>query len=446
MRYSFSFRGHVLPLGAFVLACVAMALVLFHSGGGQLPGGHNYRVQAVVPTAVALSPGAEVRMGGVQVGRVQDIANRAGTAVLALDIDDEHAPVYRDARVDVRLKSLLGENYVEVDPGSPGTGTVADDGVLPLSGADEATQLDDVLSVFDKAARKEVRQVLDTLGGGLNGRGQGLNDLNDAAAASIDQAQPVTQVLVRQRAQVAGLVDDLGSVMRAVGDRGTALQVLARQGKVTAEAVASRDRMLQASLKQLPSALRQVRGTTLKLGAFSHQATPVVHDVASGVDRLGPAVTKLAPTARAARITVARLQTFATRGRPLLTDLKAFAGRTMPAFRPLDGALQQLNPLLGYLAPYANEVGSFFANLGSATNFRDATGNVARVMGVYNENSLLTKTPEEDKLLDALFSIGALKKLRPHGANAYPQPGGAADPQPFTGQVTQLRALPPVLP
>jgi hypothetical protein len=107
--------------------------------------------------------------------------------------------------------------------------------------------------------------------------------------------------------------------------------------------------------------------------------------------------------------------------------------------------LAQTVPIFSYLAPYARETGAFFSNLRSATNYVDATGHVARTLGIYNEGSLAISTPFEQKVVDALFAIGGLTKARRTGNNQYPKPGEIAAPRSFTGPFDRVTELPVLL-
>ncbi|MCW3040825.1 MAG: virulence factor Mce family protein, partial [Solirubrobacterales bacterium] len=132
-----SLRRDLPLLAAFGLICLASFIVLFMAGGGRVTSGGGYKFQAVLPTAVALVPNADVRMSGVRVGRISAVSTRAGNAVVALDIAKKYAPIYRDARASVRLKSLVGENYVEITPGTRKAGSLPQNGILPLRNADD---------------------------------------------------------------------------------------------------------------------------------------------------------------------------------------------------------------------------------------------------------------------------------------------------------------------
>ena len=58
--------GRVLALAALVLAGVAVAVVLLGSGG-------DYRIVAIAPDAGQLVTGNLVKVGGVEIGKVESI-------------------------------------------------------------------------------------------------------------------------------------------------------------------------------------------------------------------------------------------------------------------------------------------------------------------------------------------------------------------------------------
>jgi virulence factor Mce-like protein len=63
-----------------------------------------------------LSPGARVLIAGVDVGRVKEISLERGRAKLILSLQSEIV-LYQDALALLRTQGLLGERYVEIQPG-----------------------------------------------------------------------------------------------------------------------------------------------------------------------------------------------------------------------------------------------------------------------------------------------------------------------------------------
>src|SRR6202011_6017011 len=109
-------------------------------------------------------------------------------------------------------------------------------------------------------------------------------------------------------AQIGQLVDQLGKLMAAIGDRTQAIELTARQGTATLEALASRENKLASTLRELPTVMGAVRATTDVIGNVSDRAAPVVADLAAATRDLRPAILALAPAAQDGRMIVARLR------------------------------------------------------------------------------------------------------------------------------------------
>jgi phospholipid/cholesterol/gamma-HCH transport system substrate-binding protein len=422
-------------LVVFLVVCFAIAVYYFKLAGTNLvPGPEPYRVQAVVPTVVTLANAADVREAGVNVGRVTKIGDRGASTVVQLQLDDKYAPIYRDARVLVRSKSIAGENYVEIDPGRPQAGALPSGGVLTIDHADEATQIDQLFSVFDQARRRDLQRALGGLADGLRKGGGDLNRTLEAAAAVPHEGSPAVRVLAQDRAQVAGLVDSFGRVARALGDRRDSIRLLTRQAKVAAQAVAERDTQLRAMLNALPPFLAQARATSTRLNTFSLDATPVVHDLRTATEELVPAVRDLLPAATQGQPLVRELERFARAATPAMAQLRPFAGTANRLVPPLAGFLRQLNPFVAYLAPYAPEISTFFALDAASFQPTDTLGHVARIiLPVSRSNAAGVLTAEQEQRLQELSG-----SLDTRGSNAYPAPGEAGGAKAFTGAYPRL--------
>ncbi|MEA2169844.1 MAG: phospholipid/cholesterol/gamma-HCH transport system substrate-binding protein, partial [Solirubrobacteraceae bacterium] len=185
--------------GFLAFCAVAFAMMFRFAGGDINPLDTSYRIQAVVPTAVSLAVHADVRQAGVKIGEVTQIAERGSNAVLMLKLDADHAPAYRNARVLVRAKTLSGENYVDLDPGSPAAGAIPSGGSLPISQAPESTQLDQIFATLDTRRRHDLQRILDALGAGLDGNGRALNGFLDGAARTTSASRSIVATLARDR-------------------------------------------------------------------------------------------------------------------------------------------------------------------------------------------------------------------------------------------------------
>jgi len=434
-------RVRAVQLLLFLLGCFAISSYFFSLAGTRLlPGSERYRVQAVVPDAVSLAQAADVREAGVNVGKVKKIGDRGDATVLVLDLDDKYAPVFRDARVLVRAKSVAGENYVEIDPGTPQAGALPSGGVLTINHADEATQIDELFSVFDDARRRDLQRALAGLGGGLrDGGGADLNRTFDATASVTHDGKDAAGVLGVRSSDVAGLVDAFGTVSRALGERRQAIATLTHQARVTASAVATRDAELRDTIAALPGFLRAARATSNRLTTFSTAATPVIRDLRLATEDLVPTVRDLGPAARGGAVMADELTRFAQAAEPAVAKLAPFAAKGSAFVAPLAGFLRQSNPFFEYLAPYFREVATFFALDAASFQPTDATGHVARIiLPVSRSNNAGALTAEQEALLQKLSG-----PLDTRGTNAYPKPGEAGSVNAFSGAYPRLEPDPP---
>jgi phospholipid/cholesterol/gamma-HCH transport system substrate-binding protein len=433
-----SYRASASRLSIYAAVCLAIVAYFVNLSGEDLSLGDAYEVQAVVPDALGLAPNADVRQAGVVVGKVKETEARAGNTVVLLQLDSKGAPVYRDAQVLMRTKTVVGEPYVELDPGSPKSGQLPSGGLLGK--AREAVEIDEVLSTFDRSTRRRLSRLLGDLGQGLDGKGEELNLLLESSEAFVEEGGPVARVLRGERDDVATLVDDFGRVMSALGDRKDDIQLLARRLTVASESLASRDQRVGETLDELPGAIDQVRTTTSNLASFSELATPVLADLRLAFNDLRPAVRDLRPAAGLGRKTVRALGRFAPRAGPLLDELEGFAGAAAGSVGPLDNFLGEYGPFAQYLAPYAPELGSFFAHFRSATDSVRGPGHVARLQVGVSSSSVGAFTPEMKSAFEALLDIGALTEVYDKGENAYPRPGQLGKPLPFEGDYPRVRA------
>jgi phospholipid/cholesterol/gamma-HCH transport system substrate-binding protein len=441
-RASTARRLRVVGIAMFALVALGVFVWFQALAGVDLLPHATYTFHARSPNVVALSDHADVVEAGVKVGTVSGIGEAGGLADLTLTLARQYGPVYRDAQIEIGAKTLAGENYVALDPGSPAAGALPDGATLPAI-APEATQLDQILSTFDAARRRDVQRLLDLLGAGLGGRGQELNALLGGAAAVVDDALPVTEVLAADRTQVASLVDDFGTVAASLGRRTAAIRVLVHAALVAGTAVAHRDADLTATLRVLPGFVAQARDTIGQLGTFSQIAAPVVRDLALAASALVPAIGVLRPAAAEGRAVLAELTPFASISTRAASSLRQTAPPAVALLGPLEGVLRQANPLLRYLRPYALDLATFFPSMESAVHYRDAEGGYARIAIMFS-NQLLAGFPLADQqVLTTLERAGLASVISQRQFNPYPRPTEAEHPQPFTGRYPRIEPDPP---
>ena len=95
------------------------------SGSSRGAGLAAYDVRAIFDDAAFAVPGEDVRIAGANVGTIQSLdVTTAGTeqAAVTIEIDNPRfTPFYANATCSIRPQSLIGENYVDCNPGNSRT-------------------------------------------------------------------------------------------------------------------------------------------------------------------------------------------------------------------------------------------------------------------------------------------------------------------------------------
>jgi phospholipid/cholesterol/gamma-HCH transport system substrate-binding protein len=179
-------------------------------------------------TGMQLNQGAEVKLRGVVVGEVREITADGTGARLRLALDPESTGQI-PANVSARLlpKTLFGERYVALVPGSTGAGSIVDGAVIAQDRTRAAIELDRVLDgalpLLQAIQPDKLAATLGALAYALEGRGDRIGrDLValDELLAALNDRMPVIAEDVRLLADTLavydGAAEDLLAILRDV--------------------------------------------------------------------------------------------------------------------------------------------------------------------------------------------------------------------------------------
>src|SRR3954453_14297214 len=157
----------------FALSCFALLLFLWLAFGGPIPlKPKGYRFHASFGEATQLAKEADVRISGVSVGKVKDIQTdkRSGRSDATIELQPGYAPLPKDTKAILRQKTLLGETYVELTPGTKARGTIPEDGHLAAAQVSPTVELDEIFRAFDAKTRQAFQTWMETQAAGIKGR------------------------------------------------------------------------------------------------------------------------------------------------------------------------------------------------------------------------------------------------------------------------------------
>jgi phospholipid/cholesterol/gamma-HCH transport system substrate-binding protein len=116
-------------LGIFVALIVIAAVLIVETVGGIEKFKRGYRVHALFNTAQELKIGDRVKMAGVEVGRVEEISLTESKVKITMKLHAK-AAVKTDSVATIKFAGLMGQNFVSLDFGSPGSPRAADGTIL----------------------------------------------------------------------------------------------------------------------------------------------------------------------------------------------------------------------------------------------------------------------------------------------------------------------------
>jgi virulence factor Mce-like protein len=355
----------VVTMALFALSCAGLLLFLWLSFGGQIPfNPQGYEVKVSFPNADQLPTQADVRIAGVSVGKViaKSLDPQGNRTIATLELGKKYSPIHADAQAILRTKTILGETYVEITPGTPSAPDVPDGGLLARGNVTNAVQLSDIFNALDPKTRHAFQVWQQQLATGLKGNDQNLNDVLGNLPQFAADATDILQVLDIQHAAVVRLIQNGGTTFAALSQDQNALRNLITTGETTFRTTAANNTAIAQTFHVFPTFLNETKLTMARLKAFALNTDPLIKE-------LEPVAHDLAPTLESVQALSPDLRRLFTKLGPLIdaskTGLPAVA-EVLTGAKPLLGSLgsflEQLNPILGWLGQHQQLVSDFISN------------------------------------------------------------------------------------
>jgi ABC-type transporter Mla subunit MlaD len=314
--------NRVSPVVAAVIVLLLIAVLAFIAFSPSLPFSSPYQVKAVFSNAANIQARSPVRIAGVNVGEVKSVDRQPNTTNtrVTMTIDKQGLPIFQDAEMKIRPRIFLeGNFFVDIQPGTPGAGTVKDGGTIPITQTSGPVQLDQVLTALQSDTRRQLQVLVQGYGDALNGKplpgedadqdpsvkgltgGQALNKSLDYSVAALRGVSIVNEASL-------GLVPhDLSKLI--AGAQKTSAQLSANDRTLkdlvtnfnhTMAAFAAQSNNLSATIRLLPPVLEQARPTLASLNAsfpptraFAREILPGVRQSAATINASFPWITQV---------------------------------------------------------------------------------------------------------------------------------------------------------
>ncbi len=379
---------------------------------------------------------------GLFVGRVNavnwDPATREAVIGFTLDKDVQ---VHDDAVVRIGDLSLLGDHFLDlVSLGSKHRPL--------LHAGDEikrtrpSVNFDEALDFLDADGRQRVKALVNTIADGVaaDASERRISGTIDGVSRTVRELNTLTRSLHGQEESIARLVASASTLVGETGRRERAVREIVADGRTTVDALAAEAAGLDQALVELPRLLRIGNSSLATARPLLAEARPVIaklRAISPDVRRafaagapfsLGQINTDLIATIKG----LPRLRRVAV---PMFARLAKLNPKLLDLVRAATPAVRNLVPALEYISVRARDIGILYAQLGAVLARTDSRGRNLPVVAIGIDPAELIDMPAKANCDPATQS------QRPNQGfcnNAYPKPGDAANPQPFTGSYPRL--------
>jgi phospholipid/cholesterol/gamma-HCH transport system substrate-binding protein len=227
------------------IAAIGVAAVLVGGVGFALVspralGARYHELQITFPTADGLVSGSDVLEAGSKIGTVSDITpTQDNSALVTVQVADDHWPLHSGTTADIRPKSLLGEKYVDIHDGNASNAALDTSAVLHETQQAVPVELDQFINSLDEPTRNAARVLLNDLGAGVAGRGQSLNEAIAAGKADLQNLAVFGTTLNNRDADLDRILVGLDGVLSKIttNDQLVQMSQLITNGQTTLNAI-----------------------------------------------------------------------------------------------------------------------------------------------------------------------------------------------------------------
>jgi virulence factor Mce-like protein len=332
---------------------VCAAAVLLAGASTEEPDGKSYQVE--FDNAFGLVEGGDFQVGGVTAGTTNDIRvvkqeDETPKAVVTVEVTERGFDDFReDATCDIKPQSLIGEYFVDCQPGTSPE-KLAEGGTVPVEQTTSTIPADLINNIMRRPYRERFRLIVTTLGTGLAGRPDDLAEALRRAHPGLRETSRVLRILGDQNQVIKDFITDSDRVVEELERNKRDVVRWVEEAGDTAEITATRRAELRETFQRLPTFLDELRPTMTRLGELADEQTPLLTDMQRAAPSMNEFFTRLGPFAEASTPAVDSLgetSKVATRtfraGRQEIKLLRRIGPQAQPTFKPLRQFLQTID-------------------------------------------------------------------------------------------------------
>lgn len=373
-------------IGCLIAAVIAVAVLMFGSGGGT-----EYTVH--MQTGNQLVKGNEVKVGGLAVGKIKSIQlGNDNQAEVKITVNDEFAPLHQGTTATVRQNSLpsVANRYIVLSPGPNNAPEIPDGGQLTADDTTNVVDIDQLFNTFDPKTRKGLQQTLQGFAAWYAGQSDNLAASYKYLGPSLRSVSELLKQISSDQAAFTSLIVNGAKTTSAVAARRDDLSQLVSNGNSFAQSLASENRSLDQALQAFPGALTEGTAAFINLRRALVPLNQLNTASEKSTKTLPPFLSRLARLFRTMRqpfVDLREIVDLKGPGNDAVDQMRQQPSLTSLAKKTVANnvkALKSGQPVVEFLRPYAPDMASWIAHFAQVPAYYDANGHYARVLPIFS--------------------------------------------------------------
>jgi virulence factor Mce-like protein len=319
-----------------IVVAVAVGFVVIAGGASSGNASGTYKIE--LDNAFGIVTGADFKVAGVPAGTIKAIAldQKSLNAVVTVSVTNAaFGQFHKDATCESRPESLIGEYFIDCDPGTRQSPVLKSGGTIPVQNTKSTIPADLLQDVMRMPYRQRFTLIINELGAAAAARSGDLQAALHRAVPALDETDNLLNLLGNDSTTLQNLTRDSNTVITALANNSTQVKRFIDEADRTATATATQQANLRGTFHNLPATLEQLRPAMAKLATTVTTNTPVLNNLNAASGQIKRLLTDLPAFSRSARPAIKSLGQASVTGRtavkaaaPTVADLNRFAKPT----------------------------------------------------------------------------------------------------------------------
>ncbi|HEY3725723.1 MAG TPA: MlaD family protein [Solirubrobacteraceae bacterium] len=339
----------ILLSAAILLA--AGAFIFLAGGASNQSAAGTYKIE--LDNAFGLIAGADFKVGGVPAGTIKsiDLDTKTLHAVVNVQVTSSgFGQFHKDAFCKSRPQSLIGEYYIDCDPGTRSSPILKPGATIPVSHTFSTIPADLLQDVMRMPYRQRFTLIINELGAAAAARSGDLQAALQRAVPALTETDNLLNLLGNDSTTIQNLTRDSNSVITALANNSSNVKRFIDEANRTSTATATQQQNLRLTFQKLPPLLEQLKPALAKLDTTVATNTPVLQNLHAASGQIDRLLTDLPPFSHSAVPAIKSLGQASVTGKvavkaatPTVADLNKFAKPTPELAQNLSIVLNDLD-------------------------------------------------------------------------------------------------------